>query len=209
MFSKNNKRNVKVLPANKTEQLNSNNPYIIVPQTDDSLNENIDVNLLNNQPISLYIPDDLLEKAIALDQKNCSVRCIIMVDIIMSCLYFMNGLFFGLICFLISLSGYLATISYKKSLMTCYVIYQYLQVFGRFINLIAISTWPEQFGYTYINTNNSSNVHQNTQGEYYLAVLLYFTLFFCQFIIAGIITQYYKLLPTTKELDRIKHYLPS
>jgi hypothetical protein len=35
MFSKNLKRNVKVMPANKTEQLAHNNPYIIVPQTDE------------------------------------------------------------------------------------------------------------------------------------------------------------------------------
>lgn len=212
MFSQNNKRNVKVMPANKTEQLAHNNPYIIVPQTDgDSVEENIDSNLLNTQTISLFIPDDLLVKAIQLDQKNCTVRTIIMIDMIMSSLYFMNGLFFGLICFLISFSGYLATISYKKSLMICYLIYQYMQVFVRFFNLLAISTWPEQFGYngTITNSDDGTNTQQNIPGDYYLAILLYFTLFFCQFVIAGFITQYYKLLPTTQELNRIKSYLPS
>jgi hypothetical protein len=224
MFTDKKKTSITGFPRNTTHQLNQNNPYILVS------NEDRDTNTSDsNEILQIYIPDYLLDRALQLEQYDCTIKLIILTDIFMSCLYFINNIFLGMICLMISINGYFATIWYKKSLMTCYIIYQYLQVFGRFLNLIVITTWPKEFGYSVdsrdtvdsnvsIVSNESivSNKSTSSTSEFYVLtqsyifmIFVYFVLFCCQFIIASFVTKYYKLLPTNNEREKIRHYLPS
>ena len=200
MLKKNNKTLVSVYPGNTTTQLNENNPYVQIPCNDP------DAFLDTNGVVvsQIFIPDDLLQRAIELENNNCAVRFILTIDIIMSCLYFLNDWVFGGICLIASINGYTATIYYKKSLMICYLIYQYLQVSGRFVLCMFIVSDPQ-----YIGFNSTSNQSVQEHESYAFVIGLNFLYFACQVFIASFITKYYKLLPTNKERARIKSYLPS
>ena len=208
MLGNKNKKLVSVYPGNATTYLHESNPYVQINQDDSS--DNAVANALNQCEQQdgidrIYIPDDLLEKATKLEKNNCAVRFICFCDIIMSGLYFFNGWIFGLVCMIVSTNGYLATIYYNKSLMVCYLIYQYMQVFVRFLNMIVLAFAPNEFGY---NSTVSTRNNQEQSG-YFLHLIILFVLFFFQTAIAGFITNYYKLLPTTLERQRIKSYRPS
>jgi len=214
MFSHKNKKGVSVYPGNTTSYLDKSNPYIIIDQTDDEQSDTesqiappATSSLHSASPLNgsntnvVYLPEDLLQKAQLLEENNCPVRSIIMIDIVMSCLYFFDGFIGGLLCFFISTNGYLATIYYKRSLMICYLVYQYFQVFLRLATAITIVTIPRQHDY-----NNTVDDRNQPIDEYFLNTGVYFLLFFCQTCIACFITKYYKLLPNDNERQRIKLY---
>jgi len=211
MFKHKNKKRVTVYPGNTTSYLDNSNPYIMIDTDDEQLDtETTNSSATPSTPSTLdsrgaivYLPEDLLQKAKLLEENNCLVRSIIMIDIVMSGLYFLDGLLSGLVCMFISTSGYLATIYYKRSLMICYLAYQYFQVFLRLANVIIIMAIPQQYGYNRTVTTNAT-AHQNE--GYFLNIAVYFLLFVCQTIIACFITKYYKLLPNNEERQRIKSY---
>lgn len=199
-----NKTLVTVYPGNTTSYLDNSNPYILI---DDIDSDQTTTSRPESQPRrnsgdrGINLPDDLLQKALMLEKNNCLVRTICMLDIIMSCLYFFDGWIGGLLCLFASTNGYLATIYYKPSLMSCYLIYQYFQVFLRLANIITLVTEPQQYGYnrTFIDYTNQ----QDSSNGYFFNIGVYFFLFFCQTYIACFITRYYQLLPNNNERQRI------
>lgn len=204
---------VKISSNNETRDLKNDNPYVLINDTEDSERTHI------NQTTQIYIPHDLLQKAVALEESNCLIRFLTLTDIFISALYFLHGVFFGLICTIISMNGYLSTIYYKKSLMICYVCYQYFQVTMRFINMVffiqyrnniidSTSSYQNTDNDAYVATSdvtNTSDVDNHLQDDsfYGLVIFYYFLLFICQLLIASFVTKYYKLLPTQEEKTRI------
>ena len=200
MLKKTNKKLVSVYPGNTTTQLNEDNPYAQIPCTDTDAFEDTDGIVVSQ----IFIPDDLLQRALELEKYNCTARFILIIDIIMSSLYFLSGWLLGGICLIASVNGYMATVYYKKSLLICYLVYQYLQVSARFVMCMFIATEPQ-----YIGFNDTSYQSKEEQEAYALTIGLNFLYFVCQVCIASFITRYYKLLPTNEERTRIKSYLPS
>jgi len=170
---------VKVHP-NRDEYISRDNPYIV---------------LSTDEMFIQQIPDALIQKAMRIEQMNCSVKCICLIDIIFSTYYFMYNVLLGFLCTMLSVGGYMSTIYYKKSLMCGYVIYQYLQVVGRVFNLIYFAT-PE----------NTRDVQNGTVTEdFYVDGIIFMSIMtLCQIIITAFIHKYYYLLPTEHEKRQIQ-----
>lgn len=197
-----NKTLVTVYPGGTISSLDNSNPYIMLedqesPRTASARYESAP---LASDERMMSLPEDLLQKAIQLDAIECPVRTIIMLDIIMSCLHFLNGWIGGLVCLLASTNGYLATVYYKRSLMVCYLMYQYFQVFIRLAGIIILIAEPQQYGYNHTFTEFSVNASD----RYFLSLGVDLFFFFCQTTIAVFITKYYKLLPGAEARQRIR-----
>tara|TARA_B100000963_G_scaffold226596_1_gene197681 strand:+ start:1952 stop:2533 length:582 start_codon:yes stop_codon:yes gene_type:complete len=169
--------------------LNSNNPYVT--------NENEP--LLQNPISRISIPSDLINKAIQVEKLTCPVKVICFCDIFMNTYYFfVNPIIGGILC-IVSINGYLATIYYKRSLMFCYLIYQYLQVCGRLTTLIIAIDYAVQ-----PVSNTTTN---NTMVAFYNPVvspILLGVMLLLQIYIAYFVTKFYKLLPNKEELERVR-----
>ena len=169
--------------------LNSNNPYVT--------NENEP--LLQNPISRISIPSDLINKAIQVEKLTCPVKVICICDIFMNTYYFfVNPIIGGILC-IVSINGYLATIYYKRSLMFCYLIYQYLQVCGRLTTLVIAIDYAVQ-----PVSNTTTN---NTMVAFYNPVvspILLGVMLLLQIYIAYFVTKFYKLLPNKEELERVR-----
>ena len=171
--------------------LNSNNPYVT--------NENEP--LLQNPISRISIPSDLINKAIQVEKLTCPVKVICICDIFMNIYYFfVNPIICGVLC-IVSINGYLATIYYKRSLMFCYLIYQYLQVCGRLTTLvIAIDYAVQPVSNTTTTTNNTMVALYNPV----VSPILLGVMLLLQIYIAYFVTKFYKLLPNKEELERVR-----
>ena len=147
------KRHVIVHSENTAYTLESTNPY--VPS---EINSTSSTPLLNSH---IDMPTDILNKAMSFEKLKFPVRCVAAFDIFISMYYFYISWIFGFIFTAASVGGFIATINYKKSMMTCYVGYQYFQVAGRAANLgyfIYVITQPNTAS---IADTNTSLVHLN------------------------------------------------
>ena len=171
--------------------LNSNNPYVT--------NENEP--LLQNPISRISIPSDLINKAIQVEKLTCPVKVICFCDIFMNTYYFfVNPIIGGILC-IVSINGYLATIYYKRSLMFCYLIYQYLQVCGRLTTLVIAIDYAVQ------PVSNTTTTTNNTMVAFYNPVvspILLGVMLLLQIYIAYFVTKFYKLLPNKEELERVR-----
>jgi hypothetical protein len=171
--------------------LNSNNPYVT--------NENEP--LLQNSISRISIPSDLINKAIQVEKLTCPVKVICMCDIFMNIYYFfVNPIIGGILC-IVSINGYLATIYYKRSLMFCYLIYQYLQVCGRLTTLVIAIDYAVQ------PVSNTTTATNNTMVAFYNPVvspIILGVMLLLQIYIAYFVTKFYKLLPNKEELERVR-----
>jgi len=197
-----NKMVVTVYPGNTTSYLDNSNPYIMNDDNHNQTYARYESPSSRNGSVDrgVILPEDLLVKASQLDAINCPVRTIVMLDIVMSCLYFLDGLIGGIVCLLASINGYIATIYYKQSLMICYLLYQYFQVFLQLTNIISLIAEPQQYGYNH----TFSEFSVNNRDRYFLNIGVFFFLFFCQITVAVFITKYYQLLPDAQALQRIR-----
>jgi len=182
---------IQVSNGHSNINLDSKNPYVLVQDS-----------LLDNH---IMIPQDLMNKAIKLENMNCLIRFICLCDIFLAFSYFLYGWLIGAFFLIISINGYLSTIYYKKSLMLCYVIYQYFQTIGRLFNLIFFIAEPTVITYSSTNStiNTTINKSSNLTNVMIIDIALLSILFLSQCIIAYYITKYYNLLPTEEEKRRI------
>ena len=197
-----NKTLVTVYPGGTTSYLDNSNPYIMLGDHESAptASTRYEPTPRASDERITSLPEDLLQKATQLDTIECPVRTIIMLDIIMSCLHFLDGWIGGLVCLLASTNGYLATVYYKRSLMVCYLMYQYFQVFIRLAGIIILIAEPQQYGYNHTFTE----FNPRASDRYFLSIGVDLFFFFCQTIIAVFITKYYKLLPGAEARQRIR-----
>lgn len=201
-MSRFNKKYIIVYSDNIEYSIESDNPYII-----SEINVNQSTPLLNSH---IEMPNDILKKALDFDKLKCPVRCVISVDVIISMYYFSLAWLLGLVFTTASISGFIATINYKKSMMTCYVGYQYFQVIGRATNLgyfiyIISSNNTNTVGKdgSLVNYNGSSVNSGNT-----IEIVILTTMFLAQIYIAKVVTRFYNLIPCDVDRDRVS-YTPS
>ncbi len=196
----------KVANSNKQRVIVNSDTVVYLDKTNPYINNDTEP-LLN--PTEINIPDDLINKAIKIDNMTCMIRVICMSDIILSFYYYYINIFFGIFTSLASFNGYLSTIYYKRNLLFCYLIYQYLQTTGRLLNIIYFSVTLYDRNETIYSKNNDSNstsaliIIKDPLTE----ILVLSFLFICQIIISFYVTQYYLLLPSKQERNRIEHTL--
>ena len=178
--------------------IDSDNPYL-----PSEINSHSRTPLLNSY---IDMPPDILGKALDFQRLKCPVRCVTAFDIFISMYYFYISWLLGIIFTAASFGGFVATINYKKSMMTCYVGYQYFQVIGRATNLgyfIYVVTHRD----TYSGSNstlihlNGSPVNNNTT----LEILILTTMLMAQIYIAKVVTRFYNLLPCDIDRDRVTY----
>lgn len=164
----------------------------------------------------LQLPQDIAEDVIKLDQMSCMIRFICISDIILSSIYFMNGYVAGFLFMIASVYGYAATIYYNRSLLCCYLWYQYIQTALRFLNIIIYITTITSTTTTITNTTNTTNstnplvprsVTVSYATDYAVNIIIYVVLFFCQCFITYFVQKYYNLLPSEEKRRRIREYL--
>jgi len=191
-----------VYSENVAYNLETDNPYVpsdvFADGTSPLLNSRIDM------------PQDILEKARKFEKLRCPIRFITMLDIFISLYYFYVSWLFGILFTTASIGGFMATIYYKKSLMTCYVGYQYFQVAGRAANLgyfiYLISYTPNPLDKTANNTNQTQLIHLNgsvVNNNYAWEIVILSMMLMAQCYIAHNVSQFYKLLPCDMDRDRV------
>jgi len=194
-----NTQHIIVYSENAAYNLELDNPYI--PSELDHSNQ---AYLLNSR---VDMPPDILIKARNFEKLKFPIRCVCTIDVVISLYYFYVSWLFGCVFTFASINGLMATIYYKRSLMTCYVGYQYFQVAGRatnlgyFIYLVShTSTHPTNNSSNYSLVNiNGSVVHDNYGWE----IIILTFMFLAQIYIAKIVTQFYNLLPCDIDRDRV------
>lgn len=188
---------------NNTVEFSRNNPYIALSTEDPDEGQ---VNLTNTHTIMsdgivVNIPAELLNKAIEIEKYSCSVRFICFMDMIINLFYMIYGYIFSIIFASISLMGYYSTFYHKRSCLCCYLMYQYLQTFAKFFNLIIILSLGS--GATYVNSRNETIKYFEESESYTLTVILLCFVFGCQVYITRFIHRYYYLLPTDEERKQL------
>lgn len=193
----------------------SKNQYIIASSEHEAYNMEIsNPYISSNMETTMYspllqsriiMPDYLLKKAVRFSKLKCPVQFMCIGDCILSLYYFNNSWIVGVVCSIASFNGFLATIYYKKSLLTCYVSYQFIQSACRLANLsyyIFLMSNYDTLTHSNHTLNNSSIVHYTYNGQLQLIILS--SLFIMQIYIAYIITLFYTLLPTEHDKELIQ-----
>jgi len=199
------KRKVIVWPENTDGYLEDDNPYISQEQTENAL--------LLGPP---SVPRDIMDKAIKLEEMKCSIQFICLCDLFMSFYYYYLNFLLGIFLSLISFNGYLSTIYYKKSLLTCYLAYQHVQVVGRAANLIYffVVILPNQNAVIINSANSNGTISNGTiisetiineiSNPVMLCIILV-SLLLMQIYITYYVTKFYKFLPFKMDFDRITY----
>lgn len=199
------RRMVKTTPSKKNIYLDPKNPFIY-----NHFQEGRTQLLLEEE---LHIPDEFLERAYNIETRNCCVKILCICDMVMTSYYIFYNIIIGTLFFGASLSGYLSTIYYNKSLMVYYVFYQYFLVFCRTSTVILVCYIYQNYipSVAYYNETNSSLNNTIQYDEFkifiignevidvtYLSLMVVF-----QVCIAFYIKEYYDLLPSEQEKNRI------
>ena len=155
------------------------------------------------------MPADVLEKAIRFQRLKYPVRFVCAVDVFISIYYFYMSWLFGALFTVVSVNGFLATVYHRKSLMLCYVGYQYSQIGGRLANLgyyIYLISYAPPHNTTHANSTQLINFHTSTaHNNQPLQVATLSVLLLMQMCIASAVTQFYMLLPCDADRDRVTY----
>ena len=184
--------------------ISKNNPYIVLSTVDlDESNGNSTLDNPNPHMTSIQmdgflvdIPDSLLQKAVEIEKYNCTVRFICLFDMCINLWYMVYGYVFGFIFSVASLMGYLSTIYHKRNYLCCYLLYQYIQIAGKFVNTIlviaTISDNPPA-------SNGTDTVVAEQRANNALLIIGSLIIMCCQVYIGRFIYIYYHLLPNDHE----------
>ena len=139
------------------DQIEKRNPY----KMDD------DENLLSR---------DIVQQALQLQRKAYIVKFIAIIDLVSNIIYGLYGYFMYIIFTICSGCGYASTVTYNRSLLLFYLIYQYLQIafkFFNFILFIVLASCSDFRDYieNYTDANSTSNFNVNNLNYGYLVPL--------------------------------------
>ena len=176
---------------------NKNNPYLYKSIVDD-IESNID-SVDTYRPIEcdgeiILILESNLDRAINLEYNASIVRLLCSLEFCMNLLVAFSTPYLAMssiVVSLISLSGYYATYTYSRLGLLCYVVYQYIQTFGKitFLSLYIASAVSNEFK-KQLN-KNSIIIFYPTSGHIFILSLLTLG----QIYITAYIQHFYYLLP--------------
>ena len=157
------------------------------------------INGLNNTCVE--VPIEIAEKALQIQSMGKGIKCICYVDLFFNLLYMMYGYFLGFIFALASASGIYSTYHQSRSMLSCYLYYQYVMCVSKlativFYIVLTDKSVRDNFHSTYpqIELPNSMST----------SIFMSSVLFFIQTYIACYVRKYYYLLPKSGEK---KHFI--
>ena len=186
--------------------ISTDNPYVMMDNQDSDNHTPVVtatvVSTFPSQTRTIYIngldstcvevPIEIAEKALQIQSMGRGIKCICFVDLVFNLVYMLYGSVIGFIFSLASASGIYSTYYQSRSLLTCYLCYQYIMVLSKLLTIVF-----------YIALTDSDV--RNTFHENYPQILLPETLaapifmssmlFFIQAYIACYVRKYYNLLP--------------
>ena len=92
------------------------------------------INGMNNTCVE--VPIEIAEKALKIQNMGKGIKLICYVDLFFNLLFMMYGYILGFIFALASLSGIYSTYNQSRSMLTCYLCYQYIMLISKTITVI-------------------------------------------------------------------------
>ena len=186
--------------------ISTDNPYVMMDNEDSDNHTPVVtatvVSTFPSQTRTIYIngldstcvevPIDIAEKALQIQTMGRGIKCICFVDLVFSLVYMLYGSVIGFIFSLASASGIYSTYYQSRSLLTCYLCYQYIMVLSKLLTIV--------FYIALTDSDVRNTFHQNypqIQLPDTLAAPIFMSsmLFFIQTYIACYVRKYYNLLP--------------
>lgn len=186
--------------------ISTDNPYVMMDNQDSdnqtpvvtatvvstfpSQTRTIYINGLGNTCVE--VPIELAEKALQIQSMGRGIKCICYVDLVFNLVYMLYGSVIGFIFSLASASGIYSTYYQSRSLLTCYLCYQYIMVLSKLLTIV--------FYIALTDSDVRNTFHENypqIQLPDTLAAPIFMSsmLFFIQTYIACYVRKYYNLLP--------------
>ena len=186
--------------------ISTDNPYVMMDNQDSdnhtpvvtatvvstfpSQTRTIYINGLDNTCVE--VPIEIAEKALQIQSMGRGIKCICYVDLVFNLVYMLYGSVIGFIFSLASASGIYSTYYQSRSLLTCYLCYQYIMVLSKLLTIV--------FYIALTDSDVRSTFHENypqIQIPETLAAPIFMSsmLFFIQTYIACYVRKYYNLLP--------------
>ena len=186
--------------------ISTDNPYVMMDNEDSdnqtpvvtatvvstfpSQTRTIYINGLDNTCVE--VPIDIAEKALQIQTMGRGIKCICFVDLVFNLVYMLYGSVIGFIFSLASASGIYSTYYQSRSLLTCYLCYQYIMVLSKLLTIV--------FYIALTDSDLRNTFHQNYPQIHLpdtLAAPIFMSsmLFFIQTYIACYVRKYYNLLP--------------
>ena len=186
--------------------ISTDNPYVMMDNEDSDNHTPVVtatvVSTFPSQTRTIYIngldstcvevPIDIAEKALQIQTMGRGIKCICFVDLVFNLVYMLYGSVIGFIFSLASASGIYSTYYQSRSLLTCYLCYQYIMVLSKLLTIV--------FYIALTDSDVRNTFHQNypqIQLPDTLAAPIFMSsmLFFIQTYIACYVRKYYNLLP--------------
>lgn len=177
---------------------NKHNPYLHQSALDEENGTEYTEIECNGERI--LIPTSAVQSAITLEWNASIVRFLCLLDFIINIFITFStdySILYTLTISIISLSGYFATRSYSRSGLICYLIYQYIQSFGKLtLTVIYIAATSSQQIYNGMRKSNTILLKPSIEN---IIMLIIST--FGQIYITYFIQNFYNMLPRRQQIQ--------
>tara|TARA_B100000282_G_scaffold274720_1_gene231561 strand:+ start:2283 stop:2924 length:642 start_codon:yes stop_codon:yes gene_type:complete len=190
--------------------ITTDNPYVMMDNQDSdndtpvvtatvvstfpSQTRTIYINGLGNTCVE--VPIELAEKALQIQSMGRGIKCICYVDLVFNLVYMLYGSVLGFIFSLASASGIYSTYYQSRSLLTCYLCYQYIMVLSKLLTIVFyIALTDSDVRNTFHENYPQIPLPENLVAPIFMSSML----FFIQTYIACYVRKYYNLLPKSGE----------
>lgn len=186
--------------------ISTDNPYVMMDNQDsDNQTPVVTATVVSSFPSqtrTIYIngldstcvevPIELAEKALQIQSMGRGIKCICYVDLVFNLVYMLYGSVIGFIFSLASASGIYSTYYQSRSLLTCYLCYQYIMVLSKLLTIVFYIALTDSD----VRNTFHENYPQIQLPETLVApIFMSSMLFFIQTYIACYVRKYYNLLP--------------
>ena len=186
--------------------ISTDNPYVMMDNQDSdnhtpvvtatvvstfpSQTRTIYINGLDNTCVE--VPIDIAEKALQIQSMGRGIKCICFVDLVFNLVYMLYGSVIGFIFSLASASGIYSTYYQSRSLLTCYLCYQYIMVLSKLLTIVFyIALTDSDVRNTFHENYPQIQIPETLAAPIFMSSML----FFIQTYIACYVRKYYNLLP--------------
>ena len=138
------------------------------------------------------VPIEIAEKALQIQSMGRGIKCICFVDLVFNLVYMLYGSVIGFIFSLASASGIYSTYYQSRSLLTCYLCYQYIMVLSKLLTIVFyIALTDSDVRNTFHENYPQIQIPETLAAPIFMSSML----FFIQTYIACYVRKYYNLLP--------------
>ena len=191
-------------------RISRDNPYVMLNSEDpDAETPVVTATIANTSPTetqTIYIngfnntcvevPVEIAKKALQIQEMGKGIKCICFVDLFFNLLYMLYGYVLGFIFALASLSGIYSTYHQSRSMLSCYLCYQYIMCISKLATIVFYVTLTDP---AVRNSFHSNYPQIELPDSMSTSIFMSTALFFIQTYIACYVRRYYYLLPKSGE----------